>query len=152
MSIRDQLAAKAVRRCEVPVVVSDASADYEILQGAVTAHAMARDRGEDTTELAAKVDEAQEAVRSHWVRIELHALPKADWNSIATAHHTDDGLDWPKALPLLLAESCADEDLRDADYWAIELAKDCWSQGDVAALQYAVYTLNVEAADPVPKG
>jgi hypothetical protein len=60
---------------------------------------------------------------------------------------------WAEALAPLLAESCVDPDLRDAQWWAQQLARPEWSEGDTNALQMALLRLNVDAADPqVPKG
>lgn len=157
MSLRDQLAGKVRRRVSVPILVSDFTGDMQELNGAVVALEAARGRQapeEEMEPLRSLVEELSEKVRSHWAPLELQALHAAEWEIAASNWQTieinDDGpvsvMDWTVALPPLLAESCVDPDLRDAEWWAEQLAKPHWSEGDLDALRAAILTLNIDAA------
>ena len=157
-SLKKRIAGKQRRRAVVPVLVSDPTTDRHLYMGAVTALAAAQQRGADQAELdalGAQVAEQETAVHGHTAEVEVLALGSARWEELTAqfVNKDGDGVDWRAALPVLLAESCKDDDLRDAEWWAEQLASDAWSEGDVDALRLAVLYLNVEAPDPrVPKG
>lgn len=162
MSLRSRLEEKTRRRLTVPVLVSDPSEDQaqaQVLYAAFQAATGAQD-SVTVKKYEAQLEEAAARVRSHWVDVELQAMPRDEWRSATslwqTVETTEDGpqvvTDWAEALAPLLAESCVDPDLRDADWWAQQLARPEWSEGDTNALQIALLRLNVDAADPqVPK-
>lgn len=159
MSLRDRLTGKQRRRVVVPVQITDPSEDRHILHGAMVALAQAE--GRDTPEpaeiqaLTEAVTAAEARLRAHTADVELLALGSVRWGEIEAEYVTPDGdtLDWKRALPEILAESCTDTDVQDADWWAERLADPAWSEGDVEALRLAVLHLNVRAPDPVvPKG
>lgn len=155
MSLRDRLEAKHRRTVDVPVLVSDSAAAYEELMrlGAALGVARGREPEDAVAAMEREVEAATERVRDHYVMVRLQSLPRADWWSIMTTHEVDDGTDWPKALPVLLAASAVDPDLQDEAWWAQCLAGDAWSEGDTAALRRALLQLNVDAPDAqVPKG
>jgi hypothetical protein len=122
--------------------------------------ALAQARGRDpvdeveVADLARQVAEAETAVESHSELVELQALPDAEWEAGQTECLDGDGdVDWSRALPLLLAASCVDEDLKDADWWAETLTGEAWTAGDRDMLKMTLLRLNVFAPDPrLPKG
>lgn len=157
MSLRDRLTAKARRRAVVPIAVEDFSADQQTLTGTVVALQNAQSREgtqpEEIATLTAAVQSASEAVRSHFVEVELQSLSSDDWEAAQARWSDGETVDWASALAPLLAESCVDEDLRDETFWQERLADPAWSAGDRDALRIALLRLNVVAADPiVPKG
>lgn len=155
MSLRERIESKRIRRATVPVLISDPSADAQILQGVVAALAGAQQEGreDEATVLAVELERAQAAVSAHWEDVELQALGAVEWNAAAHEYEGEEGLDWDRALPVLLAESCTDPDAQDAEWWAKQLARPEWSQGDIASLKVALLRLNVDAAPAyIPKG
>lgn len=157
-SLRDQLERKQRRRAVVPVLLSDHSADVADLNGITVALNAAREAGDTPTAeaLQPQLDEAAERVKSHWAQVELQSLPPAEWEAAVGAWQTielrDDGptavMDWDAGLPALLALSCTDEGLQDADWWKDQLSSERWSEGDIDALKRAVLTINIDAAEP----
>ena len=157
MSLRDRLEGKARRRLSVPVQISDPTEDFRDLNGAAVALEAARTRSAPEEELAplrALVEELSEKVKQHWAPLELQALHAAEWEIAASNWQkievNEDGpvsvMDWTAALPPLLAESCVDPDLKDAEWWAEQLAKPHWTEGDLDALRAAILQLNIDAA------
>jgi hypothetical protein len=159
MGARDRIAAKQVRRVIVPIQLSDPSEDNQRVLGATVALYKAQERGDaDETEIAdlqRQAKEAEEAVAKHFEPVAMRALPAAEWEALSARHTNEsgDGLDWAAALPALVAVSCEDEDLRDADFWRHVFADAAWSEGDADALRTALLHLNISAPDPrLPKG
>jgi hypothetical protein len=163
MSLRQRLEEKQRRRLVVPIRVSDPAADQaeaETLQAAFNVAVAAEDKG--TVEgLRKQLVEAADRIRSHWAEVELEAMPRDQWREATstwqTVETTEDGpqvvTNWAEALAPLLAESCTDPELKDAGWWAAQLDRPEWSEGDTNALQLALLRLNVDAIDPqVPKG
>lgn len=162
MTLREQLEAKKRRRAVVPVLVSDATEDGNVLTAIQHAYALAVEAGRESEAklLEADAEEQAEKVRSHWVEVELLALPPAEWEAAVAAWQTiqvqDDGptavIDWVEGLPHLLALSCGDESMRDVEVWKTLLASGNWNEGELDSLRRAILHLNVDAADPrVPK-
>lgn len=162
MNLRERLEAKTRRRLQVPVLVSDPSQDQADLSTLLTAlrAAQGRDDADAAAVLTVQVTEQAEKVQEHWAMVELQALPRDEWRAVnrvwQTVETTEDGpqvvTNWAEALAPLVAESCVDPDLRDEDWWAEQLAKPGWSEGDTNALQLALLRLNIESVDPqVPK-
>jgi hypothetical protein len=163
MSLRSRLEEKTRRRLIVPILVSDPSEDQAQMQTLHAAFqaATGAQNAEAAKGYGAELEKVAARVRSHWADVELQAMPRDEWRAATSAWQTvettEDGpqvvTDWALALAPLLAESCVDEDLRDANWWAGQLARPEWSEGDTNALQLALLRLNVDAADPqVPKG
>lgn len=163
MSLRSRLEEKARRRLTVPILVSDPSEDQAQAQALYAAFqaATGAQNAEAAKKHEAEFEEAAARIRSHWADVELQAMPRDEWRAAnsawQTVETTEDGpqvvTDWAQALAPLLAESCVDPDLRDVQWWAEQLARPEWSEGDTNALQMALLRLNVDAADPqVPKG
>jgi hypothetical protein len=162
MSLRERLEAKTRRRLSVPVLVSDPSEDQGELQTLLVAlqAAQGRDDEEAAARLRAQAEAQADKVRAHWAEVELQAMPKAEWRAAnalwQTVETTEDGpqvvTNWDEALAPLIAQSCVDPELQDPEWWAEQLAKPEWSEGDSHTFQLAILRLNVESADPqVPK-
>lgn len=162
MSLRSRIEEKTRRRLTVPIRVSDPSEDQAQAQTLYAAYQAAV--GAQDADAAAKheveLEEAAARIRSHWVDVEMQAMPRDEWRAATSAwqtvESTEDGpqvvTNWAEAMAPLLAESCVDPELRDADWWAEQLNRPEWSEGDTNALQMALLRLNVDAADPqVPK-
>ena len=162
MSLRQQLEEKQRRRLVVPIRVSDPKDDQaqaETLQAALSVAIAAEDTG-TIDGLQQQMLEVADRIRSHWAWVELEAMPRDQWRAVTSAWQTvdttEDGpqvvTNWAEALAPLLAESCTDPELKDADWWAGQLDRPEWSEGDTNALQIALLQLNVDAVNPqVPK-
>lgn len=156
MSLREQLEGKHRRRLVVPVQITDPTADQRALGGAVQALRMAESReprqpGEVEAATAA-VEAASAAVLGHYAQVEMHSLPRPDWEAAMAQWTGEDGVDWAQALAPVLAVSCVAEELRDEQWWARMLNSPEWTDGDHDQLKRAVLMLNVTHADPlVPK-
>lgn len=153
MSFWDKLDAKQRERIVVPIKVSDAAADEEILMGAQVALQQAVGRDDDQAvieHLQRQVEQAALAVRAHWADVELWALPSDEWEAAMMAHRAgeDGAVDWAQALAPLLAESCVDPEGRDVERWQTTLARPEWREGDRDALKRALLSVNVMVADP----
>lgn len=158
-SIRDRIAGKQRRRVVVPILLSDPTEDQNLWMGAYTAHEQAKRRDpQDEAEIAdlqRQLDEHQERVNAHTVEVELLSLPQGEWEAAQAEWVTESGdsLDWKNALPHLLAASCVDEELQDAEWWTTILAGEAWTEGDLDALKTGLLHINISAPDPrVPKG
>lgn len=155
MSQRERLASKRRRTLDVPVLVSDPSQDQQTLMEVTAALGVARGREPDATtaELERTQQDLAEKVQEHWVMVRLQSLSSDDWEVVTAECQGEDGIDWTRALPVLLSASCTDPELQDEDWWREILAKPEWSDGDKNALRIGLWQLNVIAADPtVPKG
>lgn len=154
--LRSRLEAKAVRRAYVPVQVSDPGGDRTRMEEANAAYLRASLGSGVLPEVREEAERAltaaKAAVDTHYVEVWLRALRADDYEALVGAHLSDDGVDWDKALPVALAASAEDESLQDADWWAEQLARDSWTEGDRRQLKTAVLYLNSQAPDPrLPK-
>lgn len=153
MSLRDKLERKQRKRLVVPVQVSDPSKDHEAYVGASAALQVAQSKQGDErdpayiAQLEKQLVDAGERYRGNFVEVELRSLERADWNAAMAKWMGEEHIDWVEALAPLLAESCADEDLQDEEWWAARLAEPEWSEGDVDSLKQAILALNVTAME-----
>lgn len=145
MSLRAALEAKQRRRAVVPVQTSDPSAVLREIQSISVALGVADEDAKGT--LRSQLEDAQTRLAGHYADVRLAAMPAGQWEAAVTLYGLVDGRVPPDALAALVAESCVDEDLRDADWWADQLRKDSWSDGDLKALTAALLHLNVIAPD-----
>lgn len=163
MSLKERLEAKQRRRINVPVLISDPAQDQADGMALATAlqAALGRDDAPAADRLREQIKEQAEKIAANWAVVELQSMPRDQWRAATatwqTVETTEDGpqvvTDWAQALAPLLAESCVDPELRDETWWAGQLARPEWSEGDSNALQLALLQLNVDAVDPqVPKG
>lgn len=148
MSLRDRLEAKQRRVSVVPVHISDPGPDYDTLQGVRVALAYADTKtGEDRDEavvesLRRQEAESEAAVAEHVVSVTLQALERADWRAVLDRVETSG---WDDILPDVIADSCVDEELRDAGWWRTQFGRPEWADGDVMAFRLALGELNTAA-------
>lgn len=147
--LRAKLEAKERRRLAVPIQASDPSRDYEAYLGTsaalVSAQANKESSPDYVAQLAKQLAEGEQRYRDHFVEIELQAMSRDDWEAAMSRWQGDEVIDWAAALAPLLAESCTDTELQDAEWWRAQLGKPEWTEGDTDALKSALLTLNVMA-------
>lgn len=157
MSLRERLAAKAVRRTVVQIPL-DPPEDLRARAAEFTSRAYLARLSSDTDgpvseETAGDVEGRARTVldelAEHYVDLHLHALPSDDWEAlIARFSDPNTGDLQAEALPVMVAASCDDADLQDPDWWAEQLSAPGWTFGDREALRTAVLRLNQYA--PLP--
>lgn len=152
-SLREKLEAKQRRRLVQPIPVSDSSEDHSTWMGVLAALQLAQNKPEGERDdkvianLQKQQDEAWERYRSHFAEIELQSMRRDDWHAATLEWQGEDGIDWAAALAPLLANSCTDPELQDAEWWKTQLEQDAWSEGDTNALRMALLMLNVDSLD-----
>lgn len=100
-------------------------------------------------EVVGKAEASVAELSEFYAPVELQALPAVEWDALETKHTTKgDDLD-DEWLPEVLAASCTDPDLRDAEWWTQQLRGAGWSQGEVLAVRVALMRLN--AYQPLPQ-
>lgn len=149
MSIKDLLAAKQRRRLVVPVQISNPAADQEEWLGVYHAIEAAKSREDadpkELESLQVQLLECSDKLQAHFVKVELQALSADEWEAAAKVFEGDDDFDWKSGLPVLMAESCVDTELQDAEYWRETLQRPEWTDGERDALKSAILRLNVHA-------
>lgn len=159
MSLRNQLEAKPRRRASVDVQVSDPGDDLRRRAAAaerdlfVATALAAEGKADGITESTVKaLREAAEPVLAelagHYATVELQAASAVEWDAILTEHTTDTDDLADAALADMLALCAVDEDLRDADWWAQQLASPLWTFGERESLRQAVLNLNAYRPRP----
>lgn len=153
-SLRERLAAKAVRRSSIQVPLGDdPSAALEELQSAEVELGMIPDDPDnEKRRVAAKLkrDKVRESYNEQFAEVWIKAMPRADYHALCEEFDSeDDGVDWDRLLPAILAESCEDESLRDAEFWAGEFTSDRWPEGDFLHVQQVVLNLNMQTPRPL---
>lgn len=162
MSLRDLIEAKQRRTVTHPILVGNPSAavaEIKQLTGELFEHmrsvADKKKAGKKPTKAdsdrEAKIKAGLEAAQARraemTVEIELQSLPEDEWEA-AIAELDDDAresYDLSAILAVLTAASCTDPDLQDADWWAEQLKRPTWTDGDKSALASALLNLNVFA-------
>lgn len=162
MGLRDLIEAKQRRTATWPLLVgnpSAAAAAVETARKALAVHeagvegkkaqskkptAADRKRGE---QLRDALKAAVEDYLALTVEVELQALPDDEWESLFGPLEPDESgdLDITSILAPLLGASCTDPELQDADWWAAQLARPEWTDGDKATLSRTLLELNVYA-------
>jgi hypothetical protein len=159
--LRSRLEAKARRTCTVPVQVED--------PGPARARVLAAQRAYITAELEAAGDETKTAARDEakaaledaqaaeaacFVEVEFAALADDDMEAVVARYQRPDGeVDRRKATPVLAAACAVDEDLRNEAWWAEQLARPEWAQGEALDLYRRLLDLNWRTPpESLPKG
>jgi hypothetical protein len=156
VSLREQLEAKARRRCVVPVPVQDTGPARRRLEETATALAAAGalpDLDGALDSLRSDLADAQAALDACSVDVVLIAPVPAEAEAILSGHLGEDGApDYTKALPHLLALCADDESLRDVEWWQGQLARPEWTIGERSGLVLGVMYLVADGVRPlVPK-
>ena len=162
MGLRDLIEAKQRRTVLHPIMVGNPSAavaEVKKLTADLMEHmrllAEKRKAGKKPTKadtereakIKADLEAAQERRAAMTVEIELQSLPEDEWEA-AIADLGDDAresYDLSSILAVLTAASCTDPELQDVDWWAEQLNRPTWTDGDKSALSSALLNLNVFA-------
>lgn len=162
MGLRDLIEAKQRRTATHPILVgnpSAAAAEIKQLTGELMEHmrslAAKKKAGKKPTKAdtdrEAKITAALEAAQARraemTVDIELQSLPEDEWEAAIAdlPEEARDSYDLSAILSVLTAASCTDPELQDADWWAEQLAKPTWTDGDKSSLSSTLLSLNVFA-------
>lgn len=160
-SLRERIEAKKRRTASFPLQLGDAAAaaaEVQVRRGALDLHqrqvAERTDRdGGQPTEAEAKrtivlrgaLREATERREETVVDVELQSLEDSVWDEVLSHAGEDENgdIDLDDVRAELLAASCTDESLRDADWWTEQLAKPSFSKGDKLAINNLLMSLNL---------
>ncbi len=152
--------AKQVQRSQVPVLVGDLRSAQQAVgaaQGALSAHQMVlREKPKPTKADQKKTDlltdrlrDAVNAAAATVELVEVQSMPAQEYEALISSCLNDDGdTDLFRLLPSLLAASCVEEELRDEDKWAEQLARPVWTEGELIHLRAELMGLNMH----VPSG
>jgi hypothetical protein len=171
VSLRELIEAKQRRTAKWPLLVgnpSAAAADVESARRALVLHEEALDRkkqaGKKPTvterkrgeELRADLKAAVDRFGAVTVDVELQALPDDEWEALFDPLEEDANgeIDMSSILAPLLAASCTAPELQEEQWWAEQLRKPSWTDGDKAALSRTFLELNTYAPrfDALGKG
>ncbi|WP_372728974.1 hypothetical protein [Nocardioides sp.] len=162
MGLRDLIEAKQRRTVTHPILVGNPSAavaEIKQLSGDLVEHmrslaakrAAGKNPAKADTDREAKIKAALEAAQARrsemTVDIELQSLPEDEWEA-AIAELDEDArekYDLSAILAVLTAASCTDPELQDAGWWAEQLARPTWTDGDKSSLSSTLLNLNVFA-------
>lgn len=162
MGLRELIEGKQRRTAQVPILVgnpSAAAAEVTAAQAALFTHlaGVAQKKqdgkratkadGEREAQLRTEVTAAQERQAATVVQVEVQSLPEDEWEAAIATLPDDDRDNWRigAILAPLLAASCTDSELQDADWWATQLARPEWTDGDKGVISNALLELNVFA-------
>ncbi|NUR28507.1 MAG: hypothetical protein HOV76_32395 [Hamadaea sp.] len=160
MGLRDQIEAKQRRTAKVPILIgnpSAAAAEVTTFQVALAAHLSEMDgkrrAGRKATKadqerekkLRADLEEAVQRQSAQVVDVEVQSLPEDEWEAAlaSLSEEARDAYELNDILAALLAASCTDPELQDADWWAEQLKKPTWTDGDKSAISRTMLELNV---------
>jgi hypothetical protein len=171
VSLRDLIEAKQRRTAKLPILVgnpSAAAAEVESTRRALAMHhetlAVKKAAGKKATvaerkretELRDALKQAVDQLAGLTVEVELQALPDDEWEALFGGLEADESgdIDLTSIHAPLLAASAIDPDLQDADWWAEQLKKPEWTDGDKAAISRTLLELNAFAprSDALGKG
>lgn len=162
MSLRALIEAKQRRTATWPLLVgnpSAAAAEVETFRKALAAHQALltqkkQDGGKPTKaenareeQLRADLQASLERATATVVHVELQSLPDDEWEALFGELEPDDqgDIDLTEILAPLLGASCTDPELQDAGWWAEQLKRPEWTDGDKAAVSRTLVELNVFA-------
>lgn len=159
MSLRALIEGKQRRTAKLPILIGNpsvAAAAVEKARRALVLHeeTLARKPSgkKPTAAERKKTEQLREdlkAVVSDFaamtVEVELQSLPEDEWEALfATVEPGEDGdYDLTSIHAPLLAASCTDPELQDAEWWAGELKKPTWTDGDKGLITRILLELNI---------
>jgi hypothetical protein len=162
VSVKALIEGKQRRTVTWPLLVgnpSAAAAEVETFRQALSVQQAISARQRDTKKRPTKADkEREEQLRSDLqasleraaatvVHVELQSLPEVEWEALFGDLEPDENGDLDLAVihADLLAASCTDPELQDAAWWAEQLKRPEWTEGDKAVLSRTLLELNVYA-------
>lgn len=164
-SLRDLIARKARRTATFSIPVGDvaaADADVAKCRYLLVAHQAkpvpdddAGEAADETARLQAELDAAIDHRAAAVVRVQLQALPDAEWDAALDELPIgeDGGPDISDIRAALMAACCVDPDLQDETWWSEQLTGPAWSKGELLALNTCLLTLNLAVpAEAAGKG
>lgn len=158
MGLRDLIEGKQRRTAKVPILIGNpsvAAAEVTTFRVALAAHLAEVDGRKpkkptkaDTDrekQLRANLAEAEQRQAAMLVEVEVQSLPDDEWETaLATLPEEDrDSYELNGILAALLAASCTDPELQDADWWAAQLKRPEWTDGDKSTISRTLLELNV---------
>lgn len=167
MGLRALIEAKQRRTARWPLLVGDPTAAAGAVESARRALVLHDEKlaGKDkptaaekkrADKLRADLRAAVDAFGACTVEIELQSLPDDEWEALFGPIEPDASgdIDLSSIHAPLLAASCTDPELQDADWWAEQLKKPTWTDGDKASLSRVLLELNAFAPrfDALGKG
>lgn len=162
MGLRELIEGKQRRTAKLPILVgnpSAAAAEVDSFAGALALHLATVAEKKDAGKRATKADgerekqlredlrAAQQRQAAAVVEVELQSLPDDEWEAALAGLPEDDRerFELDAILPPLLAASCVDPELQDADWWAGQLKRPEWTDGDKGSISGILLELNVFA-------
>jgi hypothetical protein len=162
VSLRAQIEAKQRRTANVPILVgnpSAAAAEINTFRAGLAAHLATleskkkagkrptKSDRENEERLQAELRAAVERQGAMTVEVEIQSLPDDEWEAALAQLGDEDReqYDLSSILAVLLAASCTDPELQDAEWWTDQLKRPEWTDGDKAAISRAFLQLNVYA-------
>ena len=158
MGLRDLIEGKQRRTAKVPILIgnpSAAAAEVATFRVALATHLAEMDgkRPKKPTkadqdrekQLRADLEEAERRHAAIVVDVEVQSLPEDEWEAALAGlpEEARESYELNDILAVLLAASCVDEELQDADWWAAQLARPTWTDGDKSAISRTLLELNV---------
>jgi hypothetical protein len=162
VSLRDLIDAKQRRTARLPILVGDpgpAMAEVAKVQAALQAHMESVGGREPTEDEAAREAQLRADARAALERqaamivwVNLQSLPDDEWDAMTgDLEPGENGL--PDLTPIhapLLAASCTDSELQDAEWWGVALKRPEWTDGDRASITQKLFELNIYAPSGSP--
>lgn len=162
MGLRDLIEGKQRRTARWPLLVGDPQAmavEIETFRSALGVHqSMLAAKRQQKRKISKADSDQEEKLRADLkgaldrqadltVEVELQSLGDDEWEAALASLPEDDRdkLEIGAILAPLLAASCTDPDLQDADWWAEQLKRPTWTDGDKAAASQTLLELNVFA-------
>jgi hypothetical protein len=162
VSLRDLIEAKQRRTATHPILVGNPSAAVaetkrlaseflEHMRVVADKKKAGKKPTKADTDKQAKIEadlEAAQARRAEMtVEIELQSLPDDEWEAAIAELGDEDreNFNLSSILAVLTAASCTDPELQDAEWWAAQLARPEWTDGDKSSLASTLLNLNVFA-------
>lgn len=162
MGVRELIEGKQRRTATHPILVgnpSAAAAELKQLQASLLEHVKAlgdksragkkptKADNDRESQLKAAIEAAESRRAAMTVDIELQSLPDYEWEAALEQLDDDEREKYELngILAVLLAASCTDPELQDAEWWAAQLKRPEWTDGDKSALSQVLLSLNVFA-------
>lgn len=162
MGLRELIEGKQRRTAKLPILVGDpsaAAAEVDTFRSALAVHLAevemkkgagkrpSKADGEREQQLRDDLKAAQDRMAATVVEVEVQSLSDDEWEAALAGLPDDDreNFELDAIHAPLLAASCTDPELQDADWWAAQLKGEAWTDGDKAVISQTLLQLNVLA-------